>query len=70
MTGSGGGTTTILNNPTSSDSSDNNNGDGNTLPFQIRHMKNKKHIPFAGGDTTHGIMIDAGSVSSSHIFRY
>ena len=66
MTGSGG---TILNNPTSSDSSD-NNGDGNTLPFQIRHMKNKKHIPFAGGDTTHGIMIDAGSVSNSHIFKY
>lgn len=33
------------------------------LPFEITHKKQKKHVPFAGGDTTHGIMIDAGSVS-------
>ena len=35
------------------------------LPYSIKHKKPKKHIPFAGGDTTHGIMIDAGSVSLS-----
>jgi hypothetical protein len=33
-------------------------------PYTIKHKKPKKHIPFAGGDTTHGMMIDAGSVST------
>lgn len=32
-------------------------------PYTIIHKKRKKHVPFAGGDTTHGMMIDAGSVS-------
>ena len=32
------------------------------LPFTITHKPYKQHIPYAGGDTTHGIMIDAGSV--------
>mmetsp|Transcript_18648 Transcript_18648/g.42598 ORF Transcript_18648/g.42598 Transcript_18648/m.42598 type:complete len:192 (-) Transcript_18648:32-607(-) len=34
------------------------------LPFEVRHKPLKSHIPIAGGDTTHGMMIDAGSVSS------
>ena len=34
-----------------------------SLPYSIKRKKPKKHIPFAGGDTTHGMMIDAGSVS-------
>lgn len=29
------------------------------VPYTIMHKKQKQHIPFAGGDTTHGIMIDA-----------
>ena len=33
------------------------------MPFEVKHKNQKKHIPFAGGDTTHGMMIDAGSVS-------
>lgn len=33
------------------------------LPYSVKHKIPKKHIPFAGGDTTHGMMIDAGSVS-------
>jgi hypothetical protein len=32
-------------------------------PYKIMHKKLKNHIPFAGGDTTHGMIIDAGSVS-------
>jgi hypothetical protein len=28
-------------------------------PYVIKHKKLKSHIPFAGGDTTHGMMIDA-----------
>jgi hypothetical protein len=32
-----------------------------TTPYTVLHKKLKKHLPFAGGDTTHGIMIDAGS---------
>lgn len=41
-------------------------GDGEDeedTPYTIKHKKPKKHIPFAGGETTHGMMIDAGSVS-------
>jgi hypothetical protein len=52
------------------DNDDDENGDDNEndddvwiLPFTVEHKKPKNHIPFAGGDTTHGIMIDAGSVS-------
>jgi hypothetical protein len=33
-------------------------GDENT-PYTIKHKQLKNHIPFAGGDTTHGMMIDA-----------
>jgi hypothetical protein len=40
-----------------------NEGDPET-PYTIKHKKPKKHIPFAGGETTHGMMIDAGSVST------
>ena len=28
-------------------------------PYTVKHKQLKKHIPFAGGDTTHGMMIDA-----------
>ena len=36
-------------------------------PFDIQHKKlKKKKIPLPGGDTTHGILIDAGSVSRAH----
>ena len=35
----------------------------NSRPYRFRHKKQKKHVLFAGGETTHGIMIDAGSVS-------
>lgn len=46
------------------DDDDNDNDDHAwKLPFKVEHKKPKNHIPFAGGDTTHGIMIDAGSVS-------
>lgn len=38
------------------------------LPFTVKHKKQKKHIPLPGGDTTHGMMIDAGSVSTSLLF--
>jgi hypothetical protein len=38
-----------------------NDAEDNT-PYTIVHKKPKKHIPFPGGDTSHGIMIDAGSV--------
>jgi hypothetical protein len=34
-------------------------------PYIIKHKKLKNHIPFAGGDTTHGIMIDA-YVNTNH----
>ncbi len=49
---------------------DDDDGDDDSwqLPFTVKHKKSKKHIPFAGGDTTHGIMIDAGSVSTR--FRF
>ena len=30
-------------------------------PYTILHKKLKRHIPFPGGDTAHGMMIDAGS---------
>lgn len=33
-----------------------------TVLFAVKHIVPKNHIPFAGGDTTHGMMIDAGSV--------
>lgn len=36
--------------------------DDDLTPYTIKHKKPKQHIPFAGGDTTHGMMIDAGSV--------
>jgi hypothetical protein len=35
---------------------------GDDTPYTVMHKKPKTHIPYAGGDTTHGIMIDAGSV--------
>ena len=35
---------------------------GNKTLFTVKHIVPKNHIPFAGGDTTHGMMIDAGSV--------
>lgn len=38
---------------------------GPELPFEVNHKNKHKHVPYAGGDTTHGIMIDAGSVSNS-----
>jgi len=41
------------------------------LPFKVEHKKPKNHIPFAGGDTTHGIMIDAGSQGTRlHIYEW
>ena len=40
-------------------------------PYEIKHKKPKKHIPFAGGDTVHGMMIDAGSQGSRlHIYEW
>jgi len=40
-------------------------------PYIIVHKKPKKHIPFAGGDTTHGMMIDAGSQGTRlHIYEW
>jgi hypothetical protein len=36
-------------------------------PYIIKHKKPKSHIPFAGGDTTHGMMIDA-YVTKHHLF--
>ena len=30
-------------------------------PYTVLHKQIKPHLPFAGGDTTHGMMIDAGS---------
>jgi hypothetical protein len=35
-------------------------------PYTIKHKKLKRHIPFAGGDTTHGLMIDA-YVNTNHL---
>ena len=35
--------------------------DDGDLPYQIMHKQLKDHIPFPGGDTMHGMMIDAGS---------
>lgn len=32
---------------------------GDDAPYTIKRKKRKKHIPFAGGDTGHGFMIDA-----------
>jgi hypothetical protein len=32
---------------------------GDDAPYTIKHKKLKDHIPFAGGDTDHGFMIDA-----------
>jgi hypothetical protein len=50
------------------DYSDNSSED---TPYTIEHKKPKKHIPFAGGDTTHGMMIDAGSQGTRlHIFEW
>lgn len=40
-------------------------GDGRT-PYTVLHKKLKPHLPFAGGDTTHGMMIDAGSQGTLH----
>jgi len=41
------------------------------VPYTIKHKKPKKHIPFAGGDTIHGMMIDAGSQGSRlHIYEW
>ena len=40
-------------------------------PYTIQHKKPKKHIPYAGGDTTHGLMIDAGSQGTRlHIYEW
>jgi hypothetical protein len=52
------------------DDNDDNDDDDDvwTLPFKVKHKRSKDHIPFAGGDTTHGIMIDAGSVSIVRLF--
>jgi hypothetical protein len=35
------------------------NDDDEDTPYVIKHKKLKSHIPYAGGDTTHGMMIDA-----------
>jgi hypothetical protein len=37
-------------------------GNDDDTPYTIQHKKPKKNIPFPGGETTHGMMIDAGSV--------
>ncbi|CAB9521856.1 Ectonucleoside triphosphate diphosphohydrolase [Seminavis robusta] len=45
--------------------------DEEDTPYTIKHKKPKNHIPFAGGDTTHGMMIDAGSQGTRlHIFEW
>jgi len=42
-----------------------------SLPYSIKRKKPKNHIPFAGGDTTHGMMIDAGSQGTRlHIYEW
>jgi len=42
-----------------------------TVLFAVKHIVPKNHIPFAGGDTTHGMMIDAGSQGSRlHIYEW
>ena len=46
------------------DEASSQNAENSAMPYTIKHKKPKKHIPFAGGDTTHGMMIDAGSVST------
>mmetsp|Transcript_10997 Transcript_10997/g.22199 ORF Transcript_10997/g.22199 Transcript_10997/m.22199 type:complete len:760 (-) Transcript_10997:253-2532(-) len=49
----------------------NKDDDDFELPFTITHKPYKKHIPYAGGDTTHGIMIDAGSQGTRlHIYEW
>lgn len=46
-------------------------GEEEDTPYTIKHKKPKKHIPFAGGDTTHGMMIDAGSQGTRlHIYEW
>jgi Golgi nucleoside diphosphatase len=45
--------------------------DDDLTPYTIKHKKPKQHIPFAGGDTTHGMMIDAGSQGTRlHIYEW
>jgi len=57
----------ILQEPSEGDSA----GDVDYTPYTIKHKKPKKHIPFAGGDTTHGMMIDAGSQGTRlHIYEW
>jgi len=47
------------------------NAENSDMPYTIKHKKPKKHIPFAGGDTTHGMMIDAGSQGTRlHIYEW
>ncbi|KAG7361681.1 GDA1/CD39 nucleoside phosphatase family protein [Nitzschia inconspicua] len=41
------------------------------VSYTIQHKKIKRHIPYAGGDTTHGMMIDAGSQGTRlHIYEW
>jgi len=50
---------------------DDDDDDRYELPFEIRHKHPHKHVPFAGGDTTHGIMIDAGSQGTRlHVYEW
>ena len=37
-------------------------------PYTVLHKQIKPHLPFAGGDTTHGMMIDAGSQGTYLLF--
>lgn len=47
------------------------NAENSDMPYTIKHKKPKKHIPFAGGDKTHGMMIDAGSQGTRlHIYEW
>mmetsp|Transcript_32082 Transcript_32082/g.78140 ORF Transcript_32082/g.78140 Transcript_32082/m.78140 type:complete len:732 (+) Transcript_32082:86-2281(+) len=40
-------------------------------PYTVLHKQLKPHLPFAGGDTTHGMMIDAGSQGTRlHIYEW
>jgi Golgi nucleoside diphosphatase len=46
-------------------------GEADYTPYSIKHKKPKAHIPFAGGDTGHGMMIDAGSQGTRlHIYEW
>eukprot|EP00536_Pseudo-nitzschia_multiseries_P002756 jgi/Psemu1/317971/estExt_fgenesh1_pm.C_380011 len=43
----------------------------NQVPYSIKREKYAKNVPFAGGDTTHGIMIDAGSQGTRlHVYEW